>query len=139
MEPYIHKTQYYETDQMGLIHHSNYIRWFEEARVDFLEQLGYPYQRLEEEGILSPVLGITCDYRSMIRFGDRVEIHLELKSCTPYKFTIGYRFIDAESGELKAVGESRHCYIDREGKPLSAQKVHPEFYEAFRHWTEDPK
>ena len=55
MEPYHHTVQYYETDRMGITHHSNYIRWMEEARVDFLRQLGWGYDRLEAEEIISPV------------------------------------------------------------------------------------
>ena len=50
MVHYDHKVQYYETDGMGIVHHSNYIRWFEEARVDLLEQLGFGYDRIEEAG-----------------------------------------------------------------------------------------
>ena len=53
---YQHKVQYYETDQMGMVHHSNYIRWFEEARVDYLEQIGLPYHMIEAGGILSPAV-----------------------------------------------------------------------------------
>ena len=46
MKPYIHKVQYYETDKMGITHHSNYIRWMEEARVDFMEQIGWGYDKM---------------------------------------------------------------------------------------------
>ena len=52
----LHKVQYYETDQMGVVHHSNYIRWFEEARAEWMEAVGLPYAQLEAEGIASPVL-----------------------------------------------------------------------------------
>ena len=45
---YEHKTQYYETDQMGIIHHSNYIRWFEEARIDFMDHCGFSYAQMEK-------------------------------------------------------------------------------------------
>ena len=55
MTPYVHQVQYYETDRMGITHHSNYIRWMEEARVDFLRQIGWGYDRLEAMGIVSPV------------------------------------------------------------------------------------
>ncbi len=55
LHAYEHKTQYYETDQMGIIHHSNYIRWFEEARTDLLRQMGISYEELEAQGILCPV------------------------------------------------------------------------------------
>ena len=56
MIPYEHKVQYYETDGMGIVHHSNYIRWFEEARVDLLEQLGFGYNRIEEAGYSASVM-----------------------------------------------------------------------------------
>ena len=49
---YIHKVQYYETDMMGMVHHSNYIRWMEEARIDFMDKLGFSYRKMEEEGCL---------------------------------------------------------------------------------------
>lgn len=51
---YEHKTQYYETDQMGIIHHSNYIRWFEEARIDFMDHCGFSYAQMEKDGLISP-------------------------------------------------------------------------------------
>ena len=51
LKAYEHKTQYYETDQMGIIHHSNYIRWFEEARTDLLRQMGIGYEEMEARGI----------------------------------------------------------------------------------------
>ena len=64
MVPYDHKVQYYETDGMGIVHHSNYIRWFEEARVDLLEQLGFGYDRIEEAGYSGPVLEVSCQYKT---------------------------------------------------------------------------
>ena len=67
---YLHKVQYYETDRMGITHHSNYIRWMEEARIDFLSQLGWDYDRLESEGIISPVLGVQVKYKKSTTFPD---------------------------------------------------------------------
>lgn len=136
IRPYVHKAQYYETDQMGIIHHSNYIRWFEEARVDFLEQIGYSYQRLEEEGIASPVLKVTCEYRSMIRFGDRVEVRIRLLSSNPYKFAIAYEVLVEGTGEVRAVGESSHCYIGGDGQPVSIRKENPAFYDTLNRYKE---
>ena len=72
--PYVHKTQYYETDTMKIAHHSNYIRWMEEARVDMLEQMGLGYDVMEKSGILSPVLSVECEYKSMTRFPEKVLI-----------------------------------------------------------------
>ena len=59
IKPYRRAVQYYETDMMGIVHHANYIRWMEEARIDFLAQLGFPYARMEAEGVLSPVRSVS--------------------------------------------------------------------------------
>jgi len=68
---YEHRVSYYETDQMGIVHHSNYIRWFEDARVDFLEKVGFSYAKMEEIGIMIVVLGASCDYKVYARFGEK--------------------------------------------------------------------
>ncbi len=69
-----HKVQYYETDQMQIVHHSNYIRWFEEARTYLMDEMGFSYFQMEEEGIVVPVLSAYAEYKSMVRFGETVEI-----------------------------------------------------------------
>ena len=74
VKPYEHNVKYYETDQMGIVHHSNYIRWMEEARMDLLEQLGYSFQQLEEAEVISPVVAMECKYTSMVHFHDTVVI-----------------------------------------------------------------
>ena len=63
MNTYKHTINYYETDKMGITHHSNYIRFMEEARIHFLGASGWPYEKFEEEGVISPVLSVTCDYK----------------------------------------------------------------------------
>lgn len=62
IRPYEHHAKYYETDQMGIIHHSNYIKWMEEARMDLMEQIGLSYKQMEEMEIISPVLSVSCEY-----------------------------------------------------------------------------
>lgn len=98
MRPYQHKVQYYETDRMGITHHSNYIRWMEEARVDFLEQLGWGYDRLEALGVGSPVLGVACSYKQPTTFHDTVEVTVCLKEYRGARMTIGYEMRDAARG-----------------------------------------
>ena len=68
METYKHKVQYYETDKMGITHHSNYIRWMEEARVNWLEKIGWSFEKLENLGMLSPVVEIKCKYMNSTKF-----------------------------------------------------------------------
>ena len=74
LRPYLRQAQYYETDQMGVIHHANYIHWMEEARVDYLDQSGFGYRSMEALGISSPVLRLACEYRRSVAFGETVEI-----------------------------------------------------------------
>ena len=132
LKAYEHKTQYYETDQMGIIHHSNYIRWFEEARSDLMRQMGIGYEEMEGHGIISPVLSLTCEYKSMTRFGDTVLIIPILKSYNGIKMTIEYSVTDKETGKLRCVGETKHCVLGRDGKPVSLKKTYLEMDQMFQ-------
>ena len=125
---YSHKVQYYETDMMGIVHHSNYIRWFEEARTDFLEQAGYSYKRFEDEGIISPVLEVHAKYRSMVRFGDSVNIEVHMRSFTGLKFSLEYIISDSITGEVRVTGTSEHGLIDKELRPVRLKKINPGLY-----------
>ena len=129
MKIYQHKVQYYETDQMQIVHHSNYIRWFEEARMNFLEQAGFGYDRFEKEGIISPVLEVQAKYLTMTRFGENVNIQVKMVNFTGLKFSIEYVISDSVTGEVRVTGRSGHCLLDRENKPIRLKKVNPELYE----------
>ncbi|MDL2273536.1 acyl-CoA thioesterase [Oscillospiraceae bacterium OttesenSCG-928-G22] len=129
--PYIRKPHFYETDQMGVIYHGNYIRWFEEARVDFMDKMGFGYDRAEALGISFAVLHVSCDYKSMVRFGDTVQIETRITAFSAARMTVSYRITDAVTGELRTTGESRHCYVHREKGPISLKKHMPELYELF--------
>lgn len=124
---YEHKAQYYETDQMGIIHHSNYIRWFEEARVNLMEQLGLGYDIMEQEGIISPVLSVQCDYKSMTHFNDVVLIQAKVLEYTGVKLTISYVVSDKKTSEVRCTGESKHCFLNKESRPISLKRSHPKF------------
>ncbi len=126
--PYSHTVQYYETDQMGCVHHSNYIRWFEEARTDYLNRLGIGYDLMEREGIASPVLSVQAQYRAMTRFAETVDIELSLAGYNGIKFAVAYRVVDHTSGEVRCVGNTSHCFLNRAGRPLSLKKAQPEWH-----------
>ncbi len=132
MKGYEHQTQYYETDQMGIIHHSNYIRWFESARIWYMKEIGIDYADMERQGIISPVLEVHCVYKSMVHFGDVVEILPKVEKYNGVTLELSYSVLDQVSGELRTTGSSRHCFLNREGRPLSLKKESPLFDEAFR-------
>lgn len=128
MQPYQHRVQYYETDRMGITHHSNYIRWMEEARIDFLSQIGWSYARLEELGILSPVTAVDCRYKASTTFDDLVSIEVSVLALTNARLTIGYRMTNAAGAEV-CTGQTEHCFLDREGHILRLKRDYPAFYE----------
>lgn len=131
MRPYQHKVQYYETDQMKVVHHSNYIRWFEEARIDYMEQLGMPYEDMEDKGIISPVISAEADYLRMVRFGDTVTIKASMKEYNGIKLTIGYEVTDDTTGMVHCKGTTRHCFLNEQGRPVSLKRECPEYHEMF--------
>ena len=116
---------------MAITHHSNYIRWMEEARVDFLEQLGWGFDKLEASGISSPVLAVTCNYKHTTTFADRVAIRAFVKDFTGVRLTIGYEMKKAGSDELVCTATSEHCFLSATtGRPIRLQKEYPAFYDA---------
>lgn len=129
LKPYEHKVQYYETDQMGIVHHSNYIRWFEEARTYVLDEIGFGYKKMEECGILSPVLAVNAEYKSMTHYEDIVLIETNVISYNGVKLALSYKIMDKETKEVRCIGESRHCFLNKEGKPLSLKRYFPEIHQ----------
>ena len=79
MKPYIHKVNYYETDKMGITHHSNYVRFMEETRVFYMDQMGWSYAKMEETGIASPVVSLECTFKKPTTFADEITIELKVE------------------------------------------------------------
>jgi len=124
LRPYEHKAQYYETDGMGIIHHSNYIRWFEEARVDMLEQLGIGYAVFEQHNCASPVLSVSCHYRTMVHFAETVQIQVSICRYTGVKLVLAYAIRDKATSVLRCTGESEHCFLNQKtGYPVALSRV----------------
>lgn len=133
MVTYERKVHYYETDRMGCVHHSNYIRWFEEARAHLMQQLGFPYEELESCGVQSPVVSIQCNYRRMCGFGETVLIETTPADYTGTRMRFTYTVREKESGEVRCTGESEHCFVRAaDGHPVSLKKAVPEFDEKVR-------
>ncbi|MBR3057052.1 MAG: acyl-CoA thioesterase [Clostridiales bacterium] len=126
---YSHVVQYYETDKMGITHHSNYVRWMEEARVDYLSQLGWDYDKLEEKGIISPVIGIEVKYKGSTSFPDKISIEVSVLACKGVRLQIGY-VMKNEEGKPVCEARSEHCFVNKEGRPIRLEKDHPDFYQA---------
>lgn len=136
-KPYQHKVQYYETDQMGVVHHSNYIRWFEEARTDFMERMGLGYDEMERRGIMCPVLAVDAEYLRMVRFGETVFIETEICEYNGIKLTVAYEVINEKTGAVHCKGITKHCFLTEEAKPISLKRDCIEFHNMFSKGLED--
>lgn len=128
---YRHKVQYYETDQMGVVHHSNYIRWFEEARTDFLEKSGFSYAWMEGQGIIIPVLFVSAEYKAMVHYGEDVLILPTVTEFNGVKLKLCYEVRNAQTGVLTTTGTSSHCFLGRDQRPLRLKKEFPKVYQMF--------
>ena len=137
---YLRQPHYYETDQMGIIHHSNYIRWFEEARVDWLTFLDVPYYKIEEAGIIIPVLGVGCEYKEMIRYQDSVRIDVTIDQYTGTRLDFSYEIYHQTTDRLLTTGTSKHCFLNKEtNRLLQLKRSHPEIHQIFLETFEQQK
>lgn len=134
---YEHRARYYETDQMGIIHHSNYVKWMEEARMDLMDQMGLSYKQMEQMEIISPVLSIEVNYRSMVHFDDTVVIETKLTKYNGIKMEVEYTMYDKETGEVRTTAKSSHCFLNRTGTPISLKRSYPEIDTKFFEYRED--
>ena len=128
---YERKINYYETDRMGVVHHSNYIRFLEEARCNLLDRIDMPFDLLEENGITIPVLGVNVDYKYHVTYGDTILVKLSIKEYNGVRMTIGYEVTNKENGNILLTGETKHSFTDNNLKPINLKKVNPEFNSKF--------
>ena len=114
---YQHFVQYYETDKMGVTHHSNYIRFMEEARLDFFKKIGFDYLDFEKMGVMSPVIGLNnIRYKRPSTVGDTIEIETSVKAYNSIILTMHY--VMRVKDTVIFVGDSDHCFLSKEGKML---------------------
>ncbi len=130
MFTYSRKAQYHETDKMGIIHHSNYIKWMEEARIAYMESLGYGFDKVESLGIVSPVAGISISYKTPVLFNETVDIAISLTRYSGVIQEVSYTFTKHGSGDLCATATSKHCYL-KDGKVVNLKHEIPELDRLF--------
>lgn len=126
------KINYYETDRMGVVHHSNYVRFLEEARCFWLNELEMPFEVLEKHGITIPVLGVNLEYKHHVTFADTIEIYTFMKEYNGVRMKVGYEVKDKKTGNLVLTGETKHCFTNQELRPINLKKYAPEFSEKFQ-------
>lgn len=116
---------------MSIMHHSNYIRIFEETRVSFLEQAGMPFETIEARGILMPVLSVSCRYKRPLRFDEPFAVYPKITKFNGTVLELEYRIVSRLNGDLCAEGTSSHCFTDLNMKPLRTRSNYPDIYQIF--------
>ena len=134
--PYRRKINYYETDRMNIVHHSNYARYLEECRMDFMRQVGISYDELEEKNIIIPVLELHDNYIKSLTFGDEIEISISLVKLSAVRFRMAYEIKKVDTGEVVHKAETAHCFVGPGLVPLNLKKRFPEVYKVFEDYLE---
>ena len=122
---YRHRVHYYETDRMGVTHHSNYIRIMEEARVAYLDAIGASYARMEADGLISPVMAVEGKFLHSTTFDDEIEVGVFVQEMSLLKLKIGYRMRCGGADVFK--GWSLHCFLDKDGRAVRIAERYPQF------------
>ena len=106
----------------------NYVKWMEEARIGFLDELGIGYADIEKTGIVSPVVKLSVDYKRPVYFGDCVEVRVSLKAYSGIKLEMAYEFYNSTREELCAEAASTHCFT-KDGRIVCVKKEMPTLHE----------
>lgn len=123
------KVRYAETDQMGIVHHSNYYVYFETAREDFIVGSGISYKDIEDMGIMMPLIETQCKYVQGAKYADNLIIETTLDELTPIKVVLQYRVIREEDDKLIAEGKTIQAFVNKENfKILNVKKKNPDLW-----------
>jgi acyl-CoA thioester hydrolase len=109
------RVRFAETDAMGIVHHSRYLPYFEETRVEYLRHLGHPYAEMRAEGVDYAVLECFVQYRQPLRFDEELDVHLSLASATRTSFQMAYLL--TVNGEVRATAVTVHGCVTTDGRP----------------------
>ncbi len=111
------RVRYAETDQMGVVYHSNHLIWFEVGRVEFMRELGFSYRDLErDDGRFIAVAEVKCRYRAPVYYDEEVIVRTRLKSVRESVVVFSYELVRAENAALLAEGETTHIVTDAQMK-----------------------
>ncbi|SDE56397.1 acyl-CoA thioesterase [Sporomusa acidovorans] len=110
------KVRFVETDLMGVVHHSNYFRWFEMARVEYLRQIGILLTDMMAEDIVFPITDVECKYRASAKFDDYILIEAVLAEVSKVKMVFTYRVLREKDGALLATGRTQNAFTNKQGK-----------------------
>lgn len=122
------RVRYQETDQMGVVYHSNYFIWFEIGRTEFFRQLDLEYKVMEENNILVPVVDVSCKYKAPAKYDDEIIIKTRCESLKSVKIKFEYEIIRASDEKLLAEGYTVHAFTSSDLKIINFKKNHENIF-----------
>ncbi len=109
-----HRVRYADTDKMGVVYHSNYLKWMEVARTEFFRDT-IPYSRLEDRGIMLPVKSLNIEYFNSVKYDELIKIKIKLLAFSKIKIKFLYEIYDENLVQLKARAETVNVFTDING------------------------
>ena len=128
---YKREINYYETDKMGIVHHSNYIRFLEESRCKWLKKLGISMDFLEENGYTIPTLEINCQYINHVTSGDIITIKPIITEYNGVRMTVLYEVKEEKTGKVVIEAWTKHCFTNKELRPINMKKNNIQIHNIF--------
>ncbi|GIN11098.1 4-hydroxybenzoyl-CoA thioesterase [Shouchella clausii] len=128
--------QYADTDMMGVVYHANYLKYFELGRTAYIEDAGYSYVKMEEDGYFAPVYDVQATYRKALRYGDTAIVETRLSLNDGVKTVYAYD-ITNQNGELCVTGSTTHVIVKKDTfKPVPFKRAFPEWYQRYEELKE---
>ena len=126
------RVRFVETDLMGVVHHSNYLRWFEMARVEYLRTANVLLPDLIADGILFPITEVQCKYRQSAYFDEMIRVEARLVDFSRAKLCFAYRVVRETDNVLLAEGTTQNVFTDEKGRIIRLPQLYFERIEALR-------
>ena len=132
--------RYAETDKMGIVHHSVYPIWYELARTDLSKQAGFPYSKMEEVGLMTPLIELNCKYYSSATYDDDLIVTARVSKLTHARVVFYYEvFKENNMDKPINTGYTVHAIVNKDMRPINTKKLFPEIYNTMEKMLEIDK
>jgi acyl-CoA thioester hydrolase len=115
-----------EVDSLGIVWHGHYVQYFEDGREAFGKEHNLRYLDFYNQGYIVPIVNIQCDFKQVLRYGDRVIIETAYVPCEAAKINFEYRLLNAETGELVVTGSTTQVFLSKD--KFALQLINPDFF-----------
>ncbi len=133
------RVRYAETDKMGIVHHSVYPIWYELARTDLSKLAGFPYSKMEEDGVLTPLVELNCKYIKPAYYDDELVVTATVSKLTPARIVFYYEVFKDDSDKPINTGYTVHAIVNKDMRPINTKKLFPDIYQTMEKMMEEQK